>query len=206
MVTVHNEFEIPLVLASGSATRRRLLDAAGLRFRAITPAVDEGAIKDLLAKKGAAAAAAAMTLAEAKARKVSADLPEALVIGADQILDASGTWFDKPDGRTTAARQLAHLRGRSHDLQTAVAVVQGDAVVWRHQTVARLRMRDFSDAFLESYLDQVGDAATASVGGYQIEGPGAQLFSAIEGDYFGILGLPLLPLLDYLRVRGVIAT
>ncbi len=196
---------MPVVLASASATRRRLLDAAGLDVRTVPAAVDEASLKASFAAEGASAAETALALAELKARKVSAGAPEALVIGADQILEVEGSWLDKPANRSAAADQLARLRGTRHQLLTAVAVAQGGAVVWRHQEQARLSMRHFSDDFLARYLDRLGEAASASVGGYQIEGPGLQLFSAIEGDYFAILGLPLLPLLDYLRGRGAIA-
>jgi septum formation protein len=188
-----------LILASTSQSRRTMLSAAGVAFSAEAPGVDEDAVKDSLKGENAAPAAIAETLAELKARKVSLRHPDAFVIGADQVLDCDGAMFDKPPDLAAARRQLQALRGRTHRLTAAVVVARGDARLWHHTQVATLQMRPFTDAFLDGYLARVGEAACRSVGAYQLEGLGAQLFSRIEGDYFTILGLPLLPLLDFLR-------
>jgi len=135
---------------------------------------------------------------------VSGRMPDAVVIGADQVLDCDGKWFDKPGGRDSALRQLKELRGKRHRLVTAVAVAAKGAVAWKHVEAATMTMRVFSDAFLADYLDRAGEAAWGSAGGYQLEGLGAQLFAKIEGDFFAILGLPLLPLLDHLRRAGAL--
>jgi septum formation protein len=194
-----------VILASTSAARRSLLAAAGIHVRCLAPGVDEAAIKAALREEGADAQRVAITLAEAKAAGIAAAHPDALVIGADQMLDCDGAWFDKPADRQAARRQLVTLRGRTHGLVTAVAVAGDGHVLWRHADWARLAMRDFTDAFLDSYLEQAGDAALCSVGGYQLEGLGIQLFDDIRGDYFTILGLPMLPLLSFLRSRGMVS-
>jgi septum formation protein len=191
-----------IVLASGSAARRTLLEAAGLRI-AVDPArLDEAPLKLLLRDQNAGPARIAAHLAEAKAAEVSARTPNALVIGADQTLDLDGAEFDKPRDRAEARAQLQALRGRTHRLISAVAVLRDGEIRWTHAAEARLAMRDCSDAFLDEYLDRVGPAVQHSVGAYQLEGLGAQLFTAIEGDFFTILGLPLLPLLEFLRIDG----
>ncbi len=194
----------PVVLASGSAARARLLREAGLRFRQEAAHVDESEVKRALKGEGAGAAAVAEALAELKAMKVSRRHPGALVVGCDQMLDCDGQWFDKPDSIAAARAQLLALAGKRHRLLTAAVVARGGARLWHHNGVATLAMRSFSDAFLDAYLAAAGDAALASVGAYQLEGIGAQLFSRIDGDYFGILGLPLLPLLDFLRQHRVL--
>jgi len=188
-----------LILASTSQSRRTMLSAAGVAFSAEAPGVDEDAVKDSLKGEKAAPAAIAETLAELKARKISLRHPDAFVIGADQVLDCDGVLYDKPPDLAAARRQLQSLRGKTHRLTAAVVVARGDARLWHHTQVATLQMRPFTDAFLDGYLAQVGEAACRSVGAYQLEGLGAQLFSRIEGDYFTILGLPLLPLLDFQR-------
>ena len=188
-----------LILASTSQSRRTMLSAAGVAFSAEAPGVDEDAVKDSLKGEKAAPAAIAETLAELKARKISLRHPDAFVIGADQVLDCDGVLYDKPPDLAAARRQPQSLRGKTHRLTAAVLVALGDARLWHHTQVATLQMRPFTDAFLDGYLAQVGEAACRSVGAYQLEGLGAQLFSRIEGDYFTILGLPLLPLLDFLR-------
>ena len=188
-----------IALASTSVTRQRLLTWAGVDFLAVSPDVDEAAVKTA----GSEPAAVALCLAGLKALTVSSGHPGRLVIGADQMLDCEGRCFDKPNDRSMAKSQLLHLRGRQHRLSTAVAVaIPGQGVVWSHCEEARLTMRGFSDDFADSYLAQAGDAVLSSVGAYQLEGLGAQLFSRVEGDFFSILGLPLLPLLEFLRLQG----
>jgi septum formation protein len=151
-----------------------------------------------------AAGDAALALAELKARRIAGQAPAALVLGADQILTCEGRWFDKPRDRAEARAQLQALSGKRHELWTAAIVVRDDARIWHHIAQARLWLRPCSDAFLDTYLDTVGDLTLQSVGAYQIEGPGAQLFTRIEGDRFAILGLPLLELLECLRVQDVL--
>jgi nucleoside triphosphate pyrophosphatase len=194
-----------IVLASGSATRARLLQAAGIAFAIDVPAIDEAEVKHSLKAAGATSAAIAETLAELKAQRISRRQPGALVLGADQVLDCAGIVYDKPADLAVARQQLLTLRGRRHELISAVVVLRDGARLWHHVGRAGLTMRDFSDAFLDHYLANAGAAVLTSVGAYQLEGPGAQLFQRIEGDYFTILGLPLLPLLDFLREHRVIA-
>lgn len=192
-----------LVLASKSAARQSVLKAAGIPFEVITAHVDEESIRDSLRTEGASCAVQADLLAETKAMKVSAN-HRGIVLGADQMLDLDGRGFDKPASRDEARDQLLQLRGKTHILQTALVACIDGAPVWRHLAQPRLRMRNFSEAFLDRYLDQVGDAALQSVGAYQIEGRGALLFDRIDGDHFSILGLPLLPLAQWLRDRGIL--
>lgn len=192
----------PVVLASKSAVRARLLRDAGLDCVCEPSPVDEAEIK--AAMRADPVEAVAQTLAELKAQHGSRRFPDAFVIGADQILECEGKRYDKPVDRDQARAQLCALRGRSHDLVSAAMVVRGGVRLWHHVDRVRLDMRDFSDGFLDSYLDAIGDAALASVGSYQLEGRGAQLFTRIEGDYFTILGLPLLPLLGFFREHGVL--
>ena len=194
----------PLVLASGSQARAALLRAAGLVCEIVPAGVDEAEFKAAARAAGAGADEVASSLAELKALRRSRQSPDALVIAADQMLSCDGRWFDKPEGSAAARQQLLALRGRTHELHSAVCVGRGGSIAWRHRERARLTMRDFSDAFLDAYLAAAGDAVADSVGGYQLEGLGAQLFAAIEGDYFAILGLPLLPLLAFLRQHGVL--
>lgn len=191
-----------LILASGSPTRRRMLEAAGLAFTAETAAVDEASARLALAAGGADAAGAAVELARLKAAAVSARHPEALVIGADQILEHRGLWLEKPASRNAARAQLAGLRGDSHRLVSAAVVVRAGREEWRHVEAADLTMWDFDDDFLDRYLARAGDAVLGSVGAYQLEGLGAQLFETVRGDFFTVLGLPLLPLLGFLRRSG----
>jgi septum formation protein len=188
-----------IVLASGSATRAAMLHRAGVVFTVDPAAVDEGEIKDVLRDEGASAADTAEALAELKALRRSGPEDQSLVIGADQMLSCDGVWYDKPADRASAAAQLLALAGRTHQLDTAVVVARAGGAIWRDRAVARLTMRPLTPDYVGWYLDQVGATALTSVGGYQLEGLGAQLFTRVDGDYFGILGLPLLPLLDLLR-------
>jgi septum formation protein len=194
-----------LVLASASASRAAVLRQAGLAIRQDPAGVDEEAVKRSLRAEGADAAHVATTLADLKAQQVSRRHPDAFVIGADQMLECNGVWFDKPPDIDHARAHLMSLRGRTHELITAAVVVRSGARIWQHVDRAALTMRPFSDAFIEHYLQAVGDEACSTVGAYRLEGTGAQLFSRVEGDFFTILGLPLLPLLDFLRGHGIVA-
>jgi septum formation protein len=194
-----------LILASASASRRALMTAAGLRFDVRPAAIDEAAIKRAAQAAGENAGTAALLLADAKAAQVAAAEPEALVIGADQILVCDGAWFDKPPDLAAARGQLLALRGRTHGLATAVVVWQGGARLWQVLLQPRLDMRAFSEAFLDAYLAVEGTHVLGSVGAYRLEGPGVHLFAAVEGDHAAIVGLPLLPLLGFLREAGVVA-
>lgn len=194
-----------LVLASASAIRRTLLANAGVAVTVDPSRVDEAAIKAAMRSHGAPAEMAALEIAAAKASEVSARHPGALVLGADQMLEAGGQWFDKPADRAAAGRQLEALAGRSHRLISAAVVVEDGREIWRHAASVVLQMRPLSAEFIAAYLDRAGPAALASVGAYQLEGLGVQLFERVEGDYFTVLGLPLLPLLAFLRSRGIIA-
>jgi septum formation protein len=191
-----------IVLASASSTRRAMLERAGVTLVTDVAHVDEDAVKQAMARETSHAARVAETLAELKAVKVSARHPGQLVVGADQMLDLDGRWFDKPKNRAEAKEQLAALSGRAHTLTSAVALVRDGRILWHHTERAKLTMRRLSDAFLDHYLDQAGDAVLHSVGAYQLEGLGAQLFIHVEGDFFTVLGLPLLALLDILREHG----
>jgi len=190
----------PLVLASRSAVRRTLLEAAGIPITVHAADIDERRLE--AEASSMQAADIAVRLACAKASVVAKSLPGRLVLGADQILTLEGKRFAKPADRAAARSQLLALAGRPHELHSAVVLVQDARTLFHHADTARLTMRAFSDRFLDRYLDAVGDAATASVGAYQLEGPGVQLFERIEGDYFTILGLPLLPALGFLRRHG----
>jgi septum formation protein len=188
-----------VILASGSKTRLALLEQAGLIVDADPAAVDEQEMKAAFQAERAPAEACAEALAELKALRVSRRHPGALVIGADQMLDLNGAWFDKPADLDHARAHLTTLRGQTHRLVTAAVVAHNGARLWHTVDTARLTMRTFSDAFLDEYLRRQGPAVLTSVGAYQLEGMGAQLFARIEGDFFTILGLPLLPLLGFLR-------
>jgi septum formation protein len=193
----------PLVLASKSTIRHAILRDARIPV-AVEPAdIDERGIEQRSAKEDAGELAA--VLACEKARTVAARFPGRLVLGADQTLALGERRFSKSADRAGARRQLAALRGQTHELHSAVALVRGSSVLFEHREVARLTMRSFSDEFLEAYLDAAGTAVTASVGGYQLEKVGIQLFEHIQGDHFTILGLPLVPLLEYLRTAGWLA-
>jgi septum formation protein len=193
----------PLILASRSAARRRLLEAAGIPIELCPADLDERALEGNAVPQSPTAVAA--LLAREKAALVAKAHPDRLVLGADQTLALGAKRFSKSPDRLAARAQLQALRGRTHELHAAIAFVQDGAVVFEHVETARLTMRAFSDDFLNRYLDTVGDAVLASVGGYQLEGLGVQLFESIEGDYFTILGLPILQALDFLRRQGCLA-
>jgi septum formation protein len=194
----------PLILASASVSRARILAAAGVPVDQRPVAIDEAEVKDALRADGVAPGDAALALAELKARRIASQAPGRLVLGADQILTCEDTWFDKARDLAEARAQLAALAGRRHELWTAAIVVRDDARVWHEIAQTRLWLRACSDAFLDAYLEAVGDAALGAVGAYHVEGLGAQLFARIDGDRFAILGLPLIGLLECLRVQGVL--
>lgn len=193
-----------IVLATKSTARVALLRAAGVDFTAMPARVDERAIEAPLAAVGAGADAIALALAEAKAGAVAAAEPDALVIGADQTLAIDGHQLHKPANLAEAREQIRTLAGRSHRLYSALAGAKDGAIVWRHGEMAEMTLRPLGDGDIDAYLAEVGEAASASVGGYQVEGPGIRLFERIDGDYFAILGLPLLPLLAWLRSEGAL--
>jgi septum formation protein len=196
--------EPPLVLASASSSRRNLLAAAGLQFQVLPAHVDEASVKQTAQVGGRSVADTALALADLKAAHVAAGNPGALVIGADQILVCDGVWYDKPVDQAAARLQLSALRGRSHTLATAVTCHQHGARVWHHVAEPHLTMRRFSDTFLDSYLAAEGESVTSTVGAYRLEERGVHLFERIDGDHAAILGLPLLPLLCFLRYHGLL--
>lgn len=193
-----------IVLASGSVTRHALLSAAGLAFDVEPAAVDEDAVRVSAQAEQAGAEDAAVLLAELKAVRVSQRRRDALVIGADQILVCENRWFSKPSDLPDARAQLLALRGRTHRLATAVVCCIAGQRVWHHVARPSLTMRAFSDAFLDDYLAREGDAARNSVGCYRLEGLGIHLFSRTQGNHTDILGLPMIPLLGFLRQRGIL--
>jgi septum formation protein len=194
-----------ITLASGSVARREMLAAAGVAFEVAPASVDEESVMAALAAEGAPAAKVADALAELKAVKVSRQRP-GLVMGADSVVTApDGTLLAKPETRPRAEAQLRQLAGSAHRIVSAVVIAEGGVAVWRAGGEARLTMRPLSDGFITDYLDREGDAVLGCVGCYRIEGLGVQLFTRIDGDHFTIRGLPLLAVLDYLRVRGELA-
>ncbi len=194
-----------LILASGSETRMKMLLGAGVAFKSIKPAVDEDAIKQALLAEGAKPRDIADALADMKARSVSYMHPGALVLGSDQVISKDGVLFSKARSRMEAKETLLALSGGTHELVSAAVIYEGGEAIWRALDSVKLTMRALSDEFIESYLDTIGDAALWSAGAYQLEGLGAQLFTRVDGDFFTVLGLPLLPVLDYLRRREVLA-
>ena len=195
---------MPLILASKSPFRAQILKNAGIAFRAEAARIDERLVEAPLAKSGATPEEVAEVLAEAKALEVSGRFPVSLVIGSDQTLSLDDETFHKPKNMEEARRHILKLSGKTHQLNSAVVLVKGGETLWRHVAVARLSMRALSPAFVGQHLSRVGDAALQSVGAYQYEGEGIQLFDAIDGDYFTIVGLPLLPLLAALRTQGAL--
>ncbi|WP_417687319.1 Maf-like protein [Roseibium sp.] len=193
-----------LVLASGSRIRSELLKNAGLQIDIDPAGVDERAVEAPLIEAGMPPEDLAAILAEAKANDVSERRPADLVIGADQVLAFEGERYTKPADMEAARRQLLNFAGKTHELHSAVVLSRNGEAIWRHVSTARLTMRELTPAFVGHYLADVGEVALSSVGAYQLEGPGVQLFERIDGDYFTILGLPLLPLLEELRVQGVL--
>ena len=192
-----------IILASQSASRKAMLAAAGVDFTAEAAGVDEESVKAAMIGEGTDGRRLADALAELKAVKVSRRHPTTLVLGCDSTVAAEdGALIDKAESRAESRAQLQALRGTTHKLTSAAVVALGGEPIWRHVDTAKLTMRPFSDTFLDSYLDAEWPAIAGCVGGYRLEGLGAQLFSRIDGDHFTILGLPLLPLLDWLRVRG----
>jgi septum formation protein len=192
----------PLILASKSAVRRLILRDAAIEVEIIPADIDERGIEANADAKGAGTVAALLALEKAIA--VSAKHPGRLVLGADQTLALGQRRFSKPGDRAAARTQLKVLRGQTHELHAALALVRDGKAIFEHRDSARLTMRDFSDGFLEAYLETAGDAVTESVGAYQLEKSGIQLFDRIEGGHFTILGLPLVPLLAFLRREGML--
>jgi len=200
-----SELSVPLILASSSASRASILKTAGLAFTARPARLDETALIEGLLASGARPREIADALAEAKTLKVAASAPpEAIVIGADQLLVCEGRILEKPAGRDEAERHLAFLSGKRHELVGGVAAARGGRIVWRHVETARLTMRTMDARFIADYLDQAGPDVYASVGAYHLEGLGPHLMSRIEGDFYSILGLPLLAVLDFLRTQGAL--
>jgi len=192
-----------LILASGSQIRAEMLRNAGVSLDVMPARVDEGAIKAALLSDGASARDVADSLAEMKARRVAMKHPSALVLGADQVLVHKSEIYDKPDTIDAARQQLKELRGQTHELLSAAVIMEDGTPVWRHVGLAQLMMRPFSDRFLESYLEKNGEDLFTTVGAYKLEAEGSQLFTRVQGDYFSVLGLPMLEILGFLRTRGI---
>jgi septum formation protein len=192
-----------LILASASATRAKMLRDAGVTVEIVPSGVDEDAIKRTYRAEGRPASDLVIALAEAKAQAVNR---EGLVLGSDQVLNFNGEVFDKPNDMAAARAQMQSLRGQTHELLSAAVLIENGETVWQSVGRATLTMRDFTEDFLDTYLAAEGEAVLWTVGGYRIEGIGAQLFERVEGDYFTILGLPLLDVLKALRGKGVITT
>lgn len=194
----------PIILASGSAIRAQLLRNAAVPFEVVVPRVDEEAMKSALLAEGAPPRDIADALAEMKARKVSSRMPGPLVLGCDQVLDFRGKLISKPVSRDAAFELLRQMRGDRHALLSAAVICRGGEPIWRHVGKVRLKMHDMSDDYLRAYVARNWDSIRHSVGAYKLEEEGVRLFSAIDGDYFNVLGMPLMELLDYLMLKGVI--
>lgn len=192
----------PVILASTSPTRQRLLGSVGIAFEALPPRIDEETVRRALLAEGAPARDIADTLGELKARKIQEKRPEAVVVGSDQVLSLKGEVFGKPQDRAEAAAQLSRLQGAQHLLLSSAVVSFEGRPVWRSVGQARLRMHPMDEAEIEAYLSHAWPDVAGSVGAYHAEGYGARLFSRIEGDWFSVLGLPLLDLCSYFRMRG----
>ncbi len=195
-----------LILASGSQIRGQLLRQAGISHEVVVPRVDEQMVKEALQAEEATPRDIADALAELKARKVSEKHPEALVIGCDQVLDHQGKLLSKPKSREDAIHQLQSLRGDKHSLLSAAVICEDGRPIWRHVGQVRLRMRDISDAYITAYIDRNWDSIQHAVGCYKLEEEGVRLFTSIQGDYFHVLGMPFLELINYLTLRGDLET
>ena len=195
---------VPLILASSSPFRRMLMENAGLHFQAIAADIDERAIEAPLERDGAGPDAVALVLAKAKAKEVSDRFPGSFVIGSDQTMSLGSRVFHKPKTIADAEEHLRVLSGQTHRLNSAIALARNGDIIWEHVSHANLTMRELSADFIHRHLTRVGEKALSSVGAYQLEGEGIQLFSTIDGDYFTIVGLPMLPLLQQLRELGAI--
>ena len=193
-----------LILASNSVSRKQLLKNAGIPFRSVSPNVNEAAIKIQCQLESSGPVIAALEIATAKARAVSYKFPDDLVLAADQILIRNDKWFDKPVGLNGIRTHLEQLSGQSHELINATVIMERGVSIWRYENTVSIEMRPLSSEFISSYIEKVGETACESVGAYQIEGPGIQLLRHIDGDFFSILGLPLFPLLEFLRSRNVV--
>lgn len=194
---------LPLILASQSHARRDMLQNAGVEVECLPARIDESAIKLSLIAQNAAPRDIADALAEMKARRIASKHPDRLVLGADQILVLNGKIFDKPTSFDEAKSQLESLKGQTHRLISAAVIYDQGAPVWRFIAQVDMTMREFSDEFLNTYLEQLGDDLFTTVGGYKLESLGSQLFLSVNGDYFSVLGLPLLEVLEFLRGKGV---
>lgn len=195
---------VPLVLASGSEIRAQLLENAKVPFTKLVPRIDEDSVKQALLAEEASPRDIADTLAELKARKISDKTPGTMVLGCDQVLDFDGRILSKPETPEQAFQQLKDMRGKRHMLLSAAVMCEDGEPIWRHVGQVRLRMRLSSDAYLESYVERNWESIRHAVGGYKLEEEGVRLFSTIDGDYFNVLGMPLLELLNFLTLRGVI--
>ena len=192
-----------VILASSSPIRKQILEDSGVIFEVVVRPIDEASIKSAMIQEGASKLSIVSTLAELKSIKVSSETP-GLVIGADQIMVFDGAIYDKPKTIEEARERLMGIRNQTHYLMGSVVVSEGGVSVWRHSSKVELKARSFTDKFIDNYIDQEGDALLQTVGAYRFEKRGSQLFSSVKGDFFSVLGLPLLPLLDYLRTRNAI--
>lgn len=193
-----------IILASRSPTRQKLLKNAGIPFEVVAPSIDEAALQESLSSEGLGVRDMADALAEFKAQSISIRKPGVLVLGSDQTMALDGAFLTKTPDRAAAQKKLMHLRGNTHHLYSAAVICENGRALWRVVGQAKLTMRNFSDEFLEDYLDREFENVSHSLGAYHYEGQGVQLFEKVEGDYFTILGMPLLQIISYLRVRGIL--